>query len=133
MADESAEQDIKETLAAIAAAKDRLRKSETHLAETLSESDIDKMAAKISREFARFNKLTRPEQKEILLRHVERISLTYALPASLSGAPGMLPGDGDATELGKAVADEWARKGRKTGLGVGVRCEGGLAKPLFFA
>ena len=67
------------------------------------------MAAAVSKASARFHKLTRREQKEILLRHVDQINLTYALPASLSGAPGMLLGDGNATELGKAVADEWAR------------------------
>jgi DNA invertase Pin-like site-specific DNA recombinase/cytochrome c553 len=140
MGDDSAGQDIKETLSAIAAAKDRLRKSETRLAETLSESDIDKMSANISREFARFNKLTRTEQKEILLRHVERINLAYAMPASLgaavfaSGPSDSLPG---ATEMGRATADEWARNvmgfalGDKPAWQLEVLMKVGLPDPYF--
>ena len=112
MGDESAEEDIQETLVASCRCQGSATESGIQLSETLSESDVVKMAATVSKAFARFHKLTRPEQKETLLRHVDQINLTYALPASLGTAvfasrpSDSLPG---ATALGKAVAGEWAR------------------------
>jgi hypothetical protein len=109
-------------------------------AETLSESDVVKMAAQVSKAFARFHKLTRPEQKEVLLRYVDQINLTYALPASLGAAvfasrpSDSLPG---ATELGRAVADEWARNvmgfvsGEKPAWGLEFVVKVGLPNPYF--
>jgi hypothetical protein len=85
------------------------RSDTTWATKPLSDSDVESMAAAVSKASARFHKLTRPQQKEILLRHVDQV--TYALPALGAAVFASRPSDSfpGATELGRAVADEWAR------------------------